>query len=211
MPARKRNLVILPHAMAVDLAPDSADKRAVVETANARFVLLNGDLADRDLGLLAQLQQNVSRLLASPMPDDQCLRLMAFCLRLAGQGSRLRAERGRIREQAFTFARTGHYAETGVRVGPLFNPIEAEATELDTSIDTAPAKEAAAEEAPEPVRESAINPAPQASNKQIKACVRTLKESKVDASTREQFRRQAQTERWGKDRLEAELRKLLAA
>lgn len=134
MPARKRNLVLLSHREAVDLAPDSADKRAVVECANARFLLLNGDITEQNLVMLAQLQKDVALMPAQAKDDTQRLRILAFCLRLAGQVARLRKEREQIREEACRFARIAHFRQTGTRVGDLFDPIsEQVAAGVDTS------------------------------------------------------------------------------
>ena len=133
MPARKRNLVLLSHRDAVDLAPDSADKRAVVECANARFVLLNGDITQQNMLMLSQLHQDVARMPARVGDDVQRLRVLAFALRLTAQVSRLRKERDQIMEAAFRFARIAHFRQTGVRVGDLFDPIaEQEPAEAET-------------------------------------------------------------------------------
>jgi hypothetical protein len=222
MPARKTTTALLSHRMAVESAPDSEHKRAVVETANARFLLLNGDLLQRNLQLIEELHQNTRWALPESQTGPELNRAMNFALRLATQTARLRAERDRVLEQAFEFARTRHYQETGVRVGELFSPL-APADELDTSSD----RSAPPAQSPEPAPDATNPPAPEpetataetadsadaapASNKRIKACVRRLREAKVPADLLEQFRRAAQTERWSSRRLSQELHRILAA
>jgi len=201
---------MLSHREAVDLAPDSADKRAVIECANARFILLNGDITEQHMLMLAQLQKDVAMMPARVHDETERLRVLAFCLRLAGQGSRLRKERDQVREEAYRFARIAHYRQTGTRVGDLFDPIVEEAqAAIDASI--AEAKPVSKAPAPAPVPAPEPEPAPRASNKQIKAVVRALKEARIDAETCERFRKQAHDEAWPSNRLEAEMRRLTAA
>lgn len=226
MPARRKILPILPHAVAVGLAPDSADKRAVLDLAEAHYLRHGGDLIERQINFAVLLHDKAVARMSEDIPPDDFDRMMGHCIRMNAQVTRLVVARDKAKERSYMFARITHYRKAGTLVGDIHDPVlvkargEEEALQLQDTPQVEPKPEAAMpgvatpEVAPAP-QQAAPRPAAavthRASNRQIKEYVHMLKRRSVKAEIREEFRKRAVAEGWDKIRLAAEAHKILAA